>query len=58
MRVFNAIELLVYLIQTYFNFVKKGLVKVNSFTQQIAAMLVLVASMSLVGGWQVIVYVS
>ena len=44
--------------KTYLIFVKKGLVKVNSFTQQAEAIIVEVASLSLVGWSQVIVYVS
>ena len=54
----NALELLVKLNQTYLFFVKTELVKVNRELQQAAALVVSVASLALVGGVHVIVYVS
>ena len=57
--VWNALESLVKLNQTYLFFVKIGLVKVNRELQQAAALVASVASVALVGGAQlVIVYVS
>ena len=46
------------LVRTYLFFVKSGLLKVKRVAQQFAAFVISVASVSIVGGWQAIVYVS
>ncbi len=54
----NATELLINLNQTYLFFLKLGLVKLNRDPQQAAALVLSVASVALVGGVHVIVYLS
>ena len=57
-RVCNTMKDISNFVETYLFLVKIGLVKVKRVAQQFSAFMISVASVSIVGGWQAIVYVS